>query len=95
MGRSAIIDEFIDAFGWNRKHAIKALNGKVTHGNKAKKRGSKPTHGEEERAIIVHIWKRSEQPCGVRLKETLPLWLSSYERRQGKIEAAMRTRLLS
>ena len=60
-----MIDEVIDAFGFDRKHAIKALNGKVTHGNKAKKRGSKPTHGEAERAIIVHIWKHSEQPCGV------------------------------
>jgi hypothetical protein len=44
-----MIDEVIDVFGWNRKHAIKALNGKVTNGNKAKKRGSKPTHGEEKR----------------------------------------------
>lgn len=93
-GRSAMIDEIIDAFGWDRKHAIKALNGKVTHGTKAQKRGSKPTHGEAERAIIIHIWKHSEQPCGVRLKETLPLWLSSYERRNGDIGAAMRARLL-
>jgi hypothetical protein len=89
-----MINEVIDAFGWDRKHAIKALNGKVTHGNNTTKRGSKPTHGEAERAIIVHIWKQSEQPCGVRLKETLPLWLSSYERRQGGIEATMRLRLL-
>ncbi|MFN9819983.1 MAG: integrase, partial [Akkermansiaceae bacterium] len=94
MGRSAMIDEVIDTFGWDRKHAIKALNGKVTHGNKARKRGSKSTHGEEERAVIVYLWKHSEQPCGVRLKETLPLWLKSYERRQGEIDAAMRTRLL-
>ena len=33
QGRSAMIDEVIDAFGWDRKHAIKALNGKVTRGN--------------------------------------------------------------
>lgn len=94
QGRSAMIDEIIDAFGWDRKHAIKALNGKVTLGNRAEKRGSKPKHGQEERAIIVQIWKWSEQPCGVRLKETLPLWLSSYERREGEIEATMRQRLL-
>lgn len=93
-GRSAMIDEIIDAFGWDRKHAIKALNGKVAHGTKAQKRGSKLTHGEAERAIIIHIWKHSEQPCGVRLKETLPLWLSSYERRHGDIGTAMRARLL-
>jgi len=34
QGRSAIIDEVIDAFGFDRKHAIKVFNGKVTHGNK-------------------------------------------------------------
>lgn len=93
-GRSAMIDEIIDAFGWDRKHAIKALNGKVSHGAKAKKRGSKLTHGESERAIIVSIWKHSEQPCGVRLKATLPLWLSSYEKRHGNIAEAMRERIL-
>jgi hypothetical protein len=76
-----MIDEIIDAFGWDRKHAIKALNGKVSHGAKAKKRGSKATHSDVERAVIVDIWKQSEQPCGVRLKATLPLWLSSYEKR--------------
>ncbi len=84
MGRSAMIDEVIDTFGWKRKHAIKALKGKVTRGNNAKKRGSKSTHGEEEKAVIVYLWKHSEQPCGVRLKETLPLWLESYE--QSKME---------
>ena len=43
MGRSTMIDEVIDTFGWDCKHAIKALNGKVTHGNTARKRGSKST----------------------------------------------------
>ena len=32
-----MIDEVIDAFGWDRMHAIKTLNGKVTHWNKSKK----------------------------------------------------------
>ena len=89
-----MIDEVSDTLGWDRKHTIKALNGKVTLGKKAKKRGSKPTYGETERTIIIKIWKASEQPCGIRLKGTLPLWLDSYERRQGKIEVATRTRIL-
>ena len=94
-GKTAMIDEVSDTLGWNRKHAIKALNGKVTLGSKAKKRGSKPSHGERERAVIVSIWKSSEQPCGVRLKETLPLWMASYEGRHGELEEAIRTRILS
>ena len=40
-GKSTMIDEVSDAFGWERKHTIKALNGKVSLGAKAKKRGSK------------------------------------------------------
>lgn len=67
-----MIDEISDTFGWDRKHTIKALNGKVSLGTKAARRGSKPTHSEIERAVIVTIWKHSEPPCGVRLRQTLP-----------------------
>lgn len=89
-----MIDEVSDTLGWDRKHTIKALNGKVALGDRSKKRGSKPTYGDAERAIIARIWKRSEQPCSVRLKETLPLWMESYERRHGKVAEPVRTRIL-
>ena len=32
-GKSRMIDDVSDTMGWNRKHAIKALNGHVSHGN--------------------------------------------------------------
>jgi hypothetical protein len=38
-----MIDEVSDVLGWNRKHAIKALNGKVSLGQKTRRRGSKAT----------------------------------------------------
>jgi hypothetical protein len=41
QGKSAMIDEVSDTLGWDRKHTIKALNGKVSHGKCALKRGSK------------------------------------------------------
>jgi hypothetical protein len=50
-----MIDEVSDVLGWNRKHAIKALNGKVCLGQKARRRGSKATYSEEETAVIVGI----------------------------------------
>ena len=80
-----MIDEVSDTLGWDRKHTIKALNGKVSLGRKAKKRGSKPIYGEIEKEVIISIWKTSEQPCGKLLKPTLPLWIGSYEKRHGKI----------
>jgi len=94
-GRTVMIDEVSDTMGWDRKHTIKALNGKVSLGKKANKRGSKPIYGELEKAVIVEIWKLSEQPCGKRLKETIPLWLSSYERRYAELESEVRKRLLT
>lgn len=94
-GKSAMIDEVSDTLGWDRKHTIKALNGKVSLGKKAKKRGSKPTYTEAEKTVIVEIWKRSEQPCGKRLKTTLPLWLPSYEKRHGKLPLEVQTKILA
>jgi hypothetical protein len=90
-----MIDEVSDTLGWDRKHTIKALGRKVTHGKQAKRRGSKPTHGAAEQTVIVAIWKHSEQPCGIRLKQTLPLWLGSYEARSGPLDAATRVKILS
>lgn len=93
-GRSVMIDEVSDTMGWDRKHTIKALNGRVSLGKKANKRGSKPLYGDAERDVIVSIWKLSEQPCGKRLKQTLPLWLESYEKRYGALESEVKERVL-
>ena len=89
-GKSLMIDEVSDAFGWNRKHTIKALNGKVSLGGEAGKRGKSVMYGEAEKAVIIEIWKNSEQPCGKRLKETLPLWMVSYEKHWGGLPVKVR-----
>lgn len=68
-----MIDEVSDTLGWDRKHTIKALNGKASHRKSAQKIGSKPIYTEKEICVIVEILKRSEPPCGKRLKPTLPL----------------------
>ncbi|MBK1792498.1 hypothetical protein JIN82_15140 [Persicirhabdus sediminis] len=94
-GKSAMIDEVSDTLGLERKHTIKVLNGHVSLGQEAKKRGAKPIYGEAEKLVIVTIWKSSEQPCSTRLKEMLPLWLNSYERRHGKLESKTRQLVLS
>ena len=93
-GKSRMIDEVSDTMGWDRKHTIKALNGKVHLGSNANKRGRKSTYIQEVKDIIVSIWKMSEQPCGKRLKTTLPLWLSSYEKHHGKLTKVTRKNIL-
>ncbi len=93
-GKSAMIDDVCDTFGWSRKHSIKALNDQVSLGERSKKRGSKPVYGEAEKKIIVSIWKMSEQPCGKLLKPTLALWLESYEKQHTEISVEVRTKIL-
>ena len=93
-GKSKMIDEVSDTLGWDRKHTIKALNGQVSLGEKSKKRGSKPTYKDAEKSIIIELWKISEQPCGKRLKHTLPLWLESYEKHCAKIPKSTRDKIL-
>lgn len=94
-GKSLMIDEVSDAFGWDRKHTIKALNGKVSLGGGAGKRGRVSIYGEAEKTAIIGIWKHSEQPCGRRLKETLPLWMASYEKHWGRLPVKVRTKVLA
>ena len=93
-GKSAMIDDVSDTLGWNRKHAIKALNGKVSLGQRSRKRGTKATYTDDVKAVIVEIWKRSEQPCGKLLKPTIPLWLDSYETRHGPLSGETRRKVL-
>lgn len=93
-GKGAMISELCDTFGWTRKHAIKALNRKVTLGCKSQKRGRKATYGEKEKSVIITIWKSSEQPCGILLKATIPLWLKGYEVNHGKLNAQTRRKVL-
>ena len=53
------------------------------------------TTPRQKRAVVVGIWKHSEQPCGTRLKQTLPLWLDSYQARHGSIEVSIYQKILN
>lgn len=95
MGRSRLIDELCALCGYERKYAIKVLNGKRrVAGKVAKKAGSTPTYGEAERAVLKKIWLAAEQPCGKRLKPALPLWLPHYEAEYGELESRVRGKVL-
>ena len=82
-----MIDEVSDVLGWDRQHAIKALNGKVSLGKMARRRGSKASYSETEKSVIVGSRKFSERPCGTRLKPSLPRWQDIYQARHGSLES--------
>jgi len=81
-GRSRILDEICEQYGYHRKHAIRLLNGADVP------RRSPPGPQRQYEGIgelVERIWAAGEQPCGKRLAYMLPLWLPHYQRRYGKL----------
>lgn len=94
-GRSRMIDELSEQFGYSRKHAIKLLNAKAGWGgDPAQRKGRPPVYGEAVIQVLWDIWRAAEQPCGKRLVALLKLWLPYYEREQGALDKALRKKIL-
>src|SRR5262245_37092949 len=81
-GKSRILDDLCEQYGFHRKHAIRLLNGTAV----PRKSPPGPQQQYESIAEVVErIWVAGEQPCGKRLAPMLPLWLPHYQRRYGKL----------
>lgn len=94
-GRSKIIDELCDQFGYSRKHAIKLMGAKAGWGgDPSVRKGRPPLYGDEEAEVFWKIAKAAEYPCGKRLAQMRELWLPHYEARYGKLEKGLRDRVL-
>jgi hypothetical protein len=92
-GKSRLLDEVCEVCDYERKYAIKMLGGKLPA--PAGKAGRKPVYGKEVLRVVKTIWLSSEQPCGKRLKEQIPLWLPHYEKRHGSLGRALRHQVLA
>jgi hypothetical protein len=96
-GRSRLLDEVCALCGYERKYASKVLRGRrpiVGRGGRPRG-GSQALYGEAERAVIKAIWLAAEQPCGKRLKAALGLWLTYYEKRQGRLSKRGKAKVLA
>jgi hypothetical protein len=94
-GRSRMIEELCEQFGYSRKHAIKLLGAKAGWGgDPAVRKGRPPVYGAEVARVLWRIWKAAEQPCGKRLVELLKLWVPHYEREYGRLKVAVRSKVL-
>lgn len=95
-GRSRLIEEVCEQFGYSRKHAIKLLNAKAGWGGEAGvRKGRAPVYGAEVEEVLWRIWRVAEQPCGKRLVEMLGLWLPYYEKEHGRLKRAIRGKVLA
>jgi transposase InsO family protein len=74
--RRRILDEFCAVCGYNRKYAIRLLNGPAPEKPKKRVRhGRQPKYGASVIGVVATIWQAAGYPCSVRLKALLPLWL--------------------
>jgi hypothetical protein len=74
--RARILDEFCQVCDYNRKYAIRLLNGPTPQKPKTiVRKGRRPTYGAKVVAALTAIWEAAGYPCSVRLKALLPLWL--------------------
>ena len=81
--RRNLINELCSVGGYERKYAIKVLNGKRSGPRGRRRGGSRPRYGPAEAEVIAAIWKLGDYPCGKRLVAMLPLWIPAYEQRHG------------
>lgn len=93
-GRTRILDELCEQFGYSRKHAIKLMGGKVGWGGTpAKRKGRPPIYDESVADVFWSISKVAEYPCGKRLAEMRKLWLPYYEAHHGRLDGALRKKV--
>ena len=87
VGKSRILDELCEQYGYHRKHAIRLLNGTP------KPKQSPPGPQRQYTCIaelVERIWVAGEQPCGKRLAPMLALWLPYYQRHYGRLLPSQR-----
>jgi hypothetical protein len=82
--KGAILDEFCKVCGYNRKYAIRRLNGARPDSSL-----ERPPRKRENRysgkalEILEKIWRASGHLCSERLKEAIPWWMPKVRERFG------------
>jgi hypothetical protein len=88
-GRTRMLDELCEDYGYERKYAIKLLGDAVPAPSGRAHPGPARQY-EHIEPVVRAIWLAAEQPCGKRLAPALPLWLPHYQRLHGKLSAKQR-----
>jgi len=84
-GKTRLLNEFCEQYGYERKHAIKLLRRPALPALvKRPPPGPEPKY-EAVTEVVTQVWQAAEQLCGKRLVQALPLWLPHYERHYGKL----------
>jgi hypothetical protein len=94
--KKKILDEFCDAHHYHRKSATRLLNRPPIPDKRPQKPG-KSKHYKPELLLkpLKDIWLATDQMCGKRLKEALPLWLLHYDKHFDALESSVYKQLVS
>jgi len=88
-GKTRMLNELCEDHGYERKYAIKLLNGSLPEPSGRPRPGPVPQY-EMIEPIVRQMWLTAEQPCGKRLVPILRQWLPFYERRFGLVSGRQR-----
>jgi transposase InsO family protein len=83
--RRQILDEFCSNCGYNRKYAIRLLNGPPPskRPSKTRNRRTATRYGSQLLSVLAFVWEAAGFPWSLRLKALLPLWMPWIRRRFG------------
>ena len=70
-----MLTEFCETTGYNRKYAIRWLNGPEPKKGVGKRRGRRSSYGGQEIRVVSGVWEAAGYPWSVRLKALLPVWM--------------------
>jgi transposase InsO family protein len=80
--RARMLDEFCLTTGYNRKYAIRLLNGPPPEQEQVRRpRGRKPRYGKQVISILTAVWEAAGYPWSVRLKALLGNWMPWVRKR--------------
>jgi hypothetical protein len=92
-----ILDEFAEVTGFHRKYAIRVLNRQVSEVAASGNRLRRPRiYDQAVQEALVVVWEAADRICAKRLKQILPVMVSSMERHgHCTLDAEVRQRLLT
>lgn len=78
--KNHLLDNFVELTNYERKHAIKLLNGHISSERTSKKRGKPIKYDQSVVKVLETLWYASNQICSKRLVPFLPELVASLER---------------
>ena len=92
-----ILDEFCANTRYNRKYALRLLNGPPPGRARSRPEGParrRPTYSKELMSVLKAIWRAAGYPWSVRLKALIPLWMP-WVRKHFPLSAEVEHQLLA